>query len=89
VLAGVLEASARGFTVNSDRLRPWFALALGPFVDGPFPFASRIAPLNYRLAVAAVVPLHAEIFSVTGAGSAYATPPVGALASLIVEVGTR
>jgi hypothetical protein len=83
--AGALIASAHGFATGFEKRRPWFALGLEAFLEGV------LSPLvlRYRLSAGAVVPLHAEVFAVTGAGSAYDTPPLGALVTLAIEMGQR
>jgi hypothetical protein len=83
--AGGLIASAHGFATDFEKRRPWFALGLEAFVEGV------LSPsvLRYRLSAGVVVPLHAEVFSVGGAGSAYETPPLGALVTLAIEMGQR
>jgi hypothetical protein len=85
VLAGALQAVASGFDTNTQKTRPWLAAGLEAFVDGPLP----VALLRYRAAAGAIVPLHAEAFSVAGVGSAYDTPALGGLFTLSVEIGTR
>jgi hypothetical protein len=78
LIGGMLLASASGFDVDSQRTRPWFAAGLEAFVDGPLgtPW------LRYRGAAGALAPLHAETFSVAGAGPAYDTPALGGLFTL-------
>jgi hypothetical protein len=83
VLAGALQAEASGFDANMRRTRPWFAAGAEVFVDAALP----VAPLRCRAAAGAIVPLHAEAFSVAGVGSAYRTPAVGALFTLSIELG--
>jgi hypothetical protein len=85
IFAGALQASASGFDANMQKTRPWFAAGLEIFVDGPLP----VALLRYRAAAAAIVPFHAEAFSVAGAGSAYDTPALGALLTLSLEIETH
>jgi len=80
--AGALIANAEGFATNLEREEGWFALGLEAFIEG----VMSPSVLRYRLSVGAVVPLHAEVFAVTGAGSAYETPPVGALVTLAIEM---
>ena len=60
-----------------------FAFAPELFVDHAL-----LSWIRGRLSVGALVPLHAETFSVTGVGLAYATPAVGGLASLALEIVT-
>jgi hypothetical protein len=83
ILAGALHAGGIGYIVNVQHGRPWFAIEPELFVDH-----SLLSWIRGRLAVGALVPLHAETFSVTGVGSAYATPAVGGLASLVLEIVT-
>ncbi len=83
--AGALIASAQGFATILERRRPWFALGLEAFVEGMIP----PSVLRYRLSAEAVVPVHAEVFTVAGAGSAYETPPLGVLVTLAIEMGER
>ena len=85
VLAGALHAGASGFDANTQRTRPWFAAGLEVFVDGRLP----VALLRYRAAAGALVPVHAEAFSVGSVGSAYDTPALGGLFTLSVEIATR
>jgi hypothetical protein len=85
IFAGVLQAGASGFDANTQKARPWFAAGLEVFVDGPLP----VALLRYRGAAGAIVPLHAEAFSVSGVGSAYDTPALGGLFTLSVEIETH
>jgi hypothetical protein len=81
ILAGALLAAGSGYTTDAERVRPWFAVEPEVYVDRVlFGWA------RGRAAVGAVVPLHAESFSVAGAGMAYATPPVGGLVSLSLEI---
>jgi hypothetical protein len=81
LLGGMLLANASGFNIDGQTTRPWFAAGLEVFVEGP------LGPrwLRYRSAAGALVPLHAETFSVTGVGTAYGTPGVGGLFTLAVE----
>jgi len=83
--AGALIASAHGFATGVEKRRPWFALGLEAFIEGV------LSPLvlRYRLSGGAVVPFHAEVFSVVGAGSAYDTPSLGGLVTLAIEMGQR
>jgi hypothetical protein len=83
-LAGAVHASGSGYTVDSSATRPWFAVGLELFVDGPI--YGRL--FRYRAAVAALVPVHSESFYVAGPGVAYDTPPFGGLFTLAVEFGT-
>ena len=86
VFGGGLFATGIGYAVNAHATRPWFAGALEIFLAGPLVPRAR---LRYRLAFDAIAPLHAEEFSVAGAGPAYATPSFGGLLALAVEIGTR
>jgi hypothetical protein len=79
--AGAVHARGSGYDTNTDSTRPWIAVGPEGFVGVPV-----IAPLRLRAAAAALVPLHAETFSVGGAGVAYDTPAVGALLTVSVEV---
>jgi hypothetical protein len=82
--AGEIVASGSGFTVDSSATRPWFAAGLELFVDGPL-----LAPLlRYRVAVSAILPVHAESFYVAGPGVAYDTPSFGGLFTLSIEIGS-
>ena len=83
LLVGALRAEASGYSEDAQRTRPWFAIGPEAYVD-----RSLSAWLRCRAAVGAIVPLHAEAFSVAGAGSAYATPVLGGLASLSLEIVT-
>jgi hypothetical protein len=83
--AGALSAEASGYSVVTRAMRPWFAMSVELFLDGPLP----LAPLRYRGAVEAIVPVHAETFSVTGVGVAYDTPAFGGLFTLSLEVESR
>jgi hypothetical protein len=85
VLAGAFQAGASGFDANTQKTRPWLAAGLEVFVDGPLP----VALLRYRAAAGAIVPLHAQAFTVAGVGSAYDTPALGGLFTLSVEIATR
>jgi hypothetical protein len=81
LLGGVLLATSTGFDVDGEKTRPWLSAGLEVFVEGP------LGPrwLRYRSAAGALVPLHAETFSVAGVGTAYGTPAVGGLFTLGVE----
>ncbi len=83
VLAGAVRAEAAGYSTDTQRARVWLAIEPEVYVDHAV-----LGWLRGRAALGAVVPLRAETFSVTGAGAAYATPPVGGLASLSLEVAT-
>ncbi len=83
IFAGALRAEGTGYSTNAQHGRPWFAFAPELFVDHAL-----LSWIRGRLSVGALVPLHAETFSVTGVGSAYATPAVGGLASLALEIVT-
>jgi hypothetical protein len=82
LFAGALQGEGSGFTSNEQRVRPWFAIE--PELNAEHVFGW----LRGRAAAGAVVPLHAETFSITGAGAAYATPVVGGLASLSLMIAT-
>jgi len=84
-LAGALSAEGAGYSIVTQATRPWLAVGAQLFVDGPLPFPL----LRYRGAVEAIVPVHAEAFSVNGVGVAYDTPAFGGLLTLSVEVRTR
>jgi hypothetical protein len=84
LFAGEIAAAGRGYSVDSNATRPWFAGGLELFLDGPV-FAPHV---RYRASVAGIVPVHAEAFTVAGPGVAYDTPPFGALFTLAVELGT-
>jgi hypothetical protein len=83
VYAGGIFAAGTGYSQDASRSRPWFAIGPEAFIDGPL----LRRWLRYRVAAAAIVPLHAETFAVEGVGAAYDTPPVGALLSLSIEQG--
>lgn len=83
VLAGALGAAGSGFSSDAQRTRPWFAIEPEAFVD-----RSIVGWVRCRAGAGVIVPLHAEVFSVGGAGVAYDTPSVGALFSLLLEVAT-
>ena len=83
--AGDLLAASSGYSIDMHATRPWVALGLELFVDGPVP----LAPIRYRAAVGAIVPVHAEAFAVAGAGVAYETPPFGGLFTLSLVVATH
>jgi len=87
LFGGALLASGSGYTIDTRETRPWFAAALELFLGGPIPLVP-IAHLRYRLAFDAIVPLHAEEFSVAGAGTAYATPSFGGLFTFSLEITT-
>ena len=80
-LAGVVRGRGSGYDTNAESTRPWLAAGLEGFVNVPL-----VAPLRLRAAATGVVPLHAEAFTVGGAGVAYDTPPVGGLFTLSLEV---
>jgi hypothetical protein len=82
VFAGALRAGAKGFDANTQRTRPWFAAGLEVFFEGPL----LVALLRYRAAAGAIVPLHAEAFSVAGAGLAYEPPALGGLFTFSLEI---
>jgi len=86
--AGALFAGASGYAASAHQTRPWFAGALELFLDAPVPLPPPVN-VRYRLAVDGIVPVHAETFSVTGAGTAYDTPAFGGLLTLSFEIGTR
>ncbi len=81
ILAGALFASGTGYSMDAQRTRPWFAVEPQVFVD-----RALFAGIRCRGAAGAVIPLHAESFSVAGAGVAYAPPPIGALVSISLEM---
>jgi hypothetical protein len=83
--AGELSAKASGYSLVTQASRPWFAMGAELFVDGPLPFS----PFRYRGAVEAIIPVHAEAFSVTGVGVAYNTPAFGALFTLSLEIESQ
>jgi len=83
ILAGVLRAEGSGYTTDVERTRPWAAIEPEVFIG-----RSLFSWVRVRASAGPIVPLHAETFSVTGAGAAYATPVVGALAALTLEVAT-
>jgi hypothetical protein len=83
--AGALSAEGRGYSVATRATRPWYAMGVELFVDGPLP----LSQFRYRGAVEAVIPVHAEAFSVTGVGVAYDTPAFGGLFTLALEFGGR
>jgi hypothetical protein len=82
VLGGAVRAGGSGYDTNAVSTRPWLAPGLEGFID-----VALVAPLRVRAAVMGLVPLHAEAFTVGGAGVAYDTPPAGALFTLALEVG--
>jgi hypothetical protein len=83
VLAGVLRAEGSGYTTDVERTRPWVAIEPDVFIG-----RSLFSWVRVRASAGPIIPLHAEAFSVTGAGAAYATPVVGALTSLTLEMAT-
>jgi hypothetical protein len=83
--AGGLHAAASGYSIDTQRTRPWFAVGLEIFVDGPLP----LPRIRYRASIGAMLPVHAETFSVAGAGPAYVTPALGGLSTLSLEIGTQ
>ena len=83
--AGALDARGTGYEVSSHETRPWLAGGLDVFLGGALP----ITTMRYRLSTSAIVPIHAEAFSVSGVGTAYETPAIGGLVTLSIEVGTR
>ncbi len=85
LFAGTLQARGEGYDADAGRVRPWFALGLEAFVDGPL-----LSPwIGYRAAAGAVVPLHAQVFSIENVGPAYDTPPVGVLLTFAIQFATR
>jgi hypothetical protein len=80
LLAGQLHAAGAGYGTVSEHDRPWLAIEPEVFVD-----RALFAWVRARAAAGLTVPLHAETFSVTGAGGAYDTPAVGGLFSLSIE----
>jgi hypothetical protein len=80
ILAGQLHAAGAGYSTGAERNRPWLAVAPEVFLDRAI-----VAWVRARAAAGLTVPLHAETFSVTGAGGAYDTPAVGGLFSLSIE----
>lgn len=80
LLAGQLHAAGAGYSTGAERNRPWLAIEPEVFVD-----RALFAWVRARAAAGLTVPLHAETFSVTGAGGAYDTPAVGGLFSLSIE----
>jgi hypothetical protein len=80
-LAGGVRGRGSGYDTNGASTRPWFAAGLEGFVD-----VALFAPLRLRAAATGIAPLHAEAFTVGGAGVAYDTPPVGGLFTLSLEV---
>jgi hypothetical protein len=80
-LAGVVRGRGSGYDTNADSARPWLAAALEGFAEVPL-----VAPLRLRAAATGVAPLHAQAFTVGGAGVAYDTPPVGGLFTLSLEI---
>jgi hypothetical protein len=84
VSGGELAAKSNGYDTNGQKTRPWFALGLETFVDGPL--ASR--RLRYRLAAAALVPVHVEVFSIQNLGPTRGPSPIGALFTLALELET-
>lgn len=83
LIAGQLDAAGAGYSSNAQRGRPWFAIEPEVFVDRLL-----LGPVRSRAAAGATIPLHAEAFYVTGAGTAYDTPAVGALVLLSLELAT-
>jgi hypothetical protein len=80
ILGGQLHAAAAGYSSGSAHGRPWLAIEPEIFADRVL-----VARVRARAAAGLTVPLHAETFSVTGAGGAYDTPAVGGLFSLSLE----
>jgi hypothetical protein len=80
ILAGQLHAAGAGYSTGSERNRPWLAVEPEVFLDRAI-----VAWVRARAAAGLTVPLHAETFSVTGAGGAYDTPAIGGLFSLSIE----
>jgi hypothetical protein len=78
---GALEGSSTGFSVNdSGRTAPWFGLAGGVVLGGPFR-----GVLGWTGRAEVVVPVMQRGFAVPGAGEAYAQAP----AALVVALGGR
>jgi hypothetical protein len=76
ILVGAIAAEAEGYTRNENRTRAWIALPLEAALGG------RAAPIGWELSLAALLPLVRSDFTVDGVGTAYESPPVGAMLSL-------
>ncbi len=83
IFVGALRAEGSGYSADARHTRPWFAIEPELYAD-----RALAGWLRCRATAGVVVPLHAETFSVTGAGTAYATPAAGALASIALEIAT-
>ncbi|HMI86707.1 MAG TPA: hypothetical protein VK550_21590 [Polyangiaceae bacterium] len=75
-LAGAVTAEAEGVTRNERRTRPWIAL---PFEAA---LAGWSAPVGWEISLAGFVPLRRPDFTIDGLGTAYRSPPIGAILSL-------
>jgi len=75
-LAGAITAEAEGYTRNEHRTRAWVALPLEAALAG------WAAPIGWELSLAGLLPLMRSDFTVDGVGTAYESPPVGAMLSL-------
>jgi len=76
ILVGAITAEAEGYTHNEHRTRGWIALPLEAALAG------WAAPIGWELSLAGLLPLVRSDFTVDGVGTAYASPPVGAMLSL-------
>jgi hypothetical protein len=71
---GRVWGEGAGFDANYAVVRPWLAAAFGASLR-----ARLTVRVALRFALSALVPLHAETFSVTGSGPAYETLPLAAV----------
>jgi hypothetical protein len=76
ILVGAITAEAEGYTRNEHRTRAWIALPLEAALAG------WAAPIGWELSLAGLLPLVRSDFTVDGVGTAYESPPVGAMLSL-------
>jgi len=83
VLGGELLAQSTGYDSDGQQSRPWLALGLEAFLQGPL-----WPHFRYRAAAAALVPLRQQSFSIQNLGTAYTPPPIGALFTLALELAT-
>jgi hypothetical protein len=83
VLGGELLAQSRGYDSDGQQSRPWLAVGLEAFLQGPL-----WPHFRYRAAADALAPLRAQSFSIQNLGTAYTPPPIGALFTLALELST-
>lgn len=77
-LAGAITAEAEGYTRNERRTRSWFALPVEAA------FARWTSLVGWEVSLAGLVLLRRPDYTIDGIGTAYSSPPIGALLSLRV-----